>query len=116
MYRSLNSCTAELKQGLMNSGSSTFAWSSNVGMVHPSISSLLSSTTDRAAHNLISFASQLPGREGRRKGGKEEGREGGREGRRKGGKEDGGKEGLGRGGGEGRREGGEGMGSSNQQL
>ena len=33
MNRSLNSCTVELKQGLMNSGSSTFAWSSNVGMV-----------------------------------------------------------------------------------
>ena len=30
MNRSLNSCTVELKQGLMNSGSSTFAWSSNV--------------------------------------------------------------------------------------
>ena len=63
MNRSLNSCTVKLKQSLMNSGSSTFAWSSNVGMVHPSISSLLSSTTDRAALNfdLLCFSASKAG-------------------------------------------------------
>ena len=47
----------------MDSGSSTFASSSNVGMVHPSISSLLSSTTDRAAQNfdLLCFSASRAG-------------------------------------------------------